>query len=103
MEPAPAQRLRPDSRSTGLPPSRPGPQEDGRGPPFIAMLAAWVVQRDRLWLLLILLLAALFLGGCHSRGCGGGGVHVAMEVDSAPEALLFYMVYVFFWIVLSGH
>ncbi len=55
-------------------------------------------QRDRLWLLLIILIiAAFFLGGCHARG--GGHVHVSSCGSSSADSALavFYVVYLLGW------
>lgn len=60
-------------------------------------------QRDRLWLLLIvLIIAAFFLGGCHARG--GGHVQVSSCGSSSADSALavFYVVYLLGWIIVSA-
>lgn len=59
-------------------------------------------QRDRLWLLIIvLIIAGLFLGGCHARsdGCqpSSGG---SSNADAALA--VFYVAYVLVWIIASA-
>jgi hypothetical protein len=63
---------------------------------------AWLMHRDRLWLLLIIvMLAALFLGGCHARsdGCHAQASYNSCEADGVVAA--FYVVYVLGWIIVS--
>lgn len=65
-------------------------------------LVAWILHRDRLWLLLILLiLAALSLGGCHARS-DGCHTHASCG-SSADDGVLaaFYVVYIIGWIIVS--
>lgn len=63
-----------------------------------------ILQRDRLWLLLILLIiAALFLGGCHARAQSCGGHASGCGADGADGALaIFYVAYVLVWIIASA-
>ena len=60
-------------------------------------------QRDRLWLaLIILIIAAFSLGGCHARS--GGHVHASSCGSSSGDAALavFYVVYLLGWIIVSS-
>jgi hypothetical protein len=80
----------PDRRDPAQPPARRRWQE-------------WLLQRDRLWLLLILLiLAALSLGGCHARSdgchassCGGGG-------GNGAAVAVFWAAYILVVIITSA-
>lgn len=59
-------------------------------------------QRDRLWLLLILLLfAAVFLGGCHARS---GSCHVCSCGSDAADGVVaaFYLFYVLGWVIVAA-
>ena len=59
-------------------------------------------QRDRLWLLLIILIiAALFLGGCHARSdCCQPSSCGSSKADSALA--VFYVAYILVWIIASA-
>ncbi len=63
----------------------------------------WFRQRDRVWLLLILLtMAALFLGGCHARSdcCHA---HTSCGNSSADGVLAaFYVAYLLGWIIVTA-
>jgi hypothetical protein len=72
-------------------------------PAWKSALYSWIRQRDRVWLLLILLiLAALFLGGCHARSqC----CHSPCQSGSAAgDTVLatFYVAYVLGWIIVTA-
>jgi hypothetical protein len=63
---------------------------------------AWLMHRDRLWLLLIIvMLAALFLGGCHARSdnCHVQASYSSCDADGFVAA--FYVVYLLGWILVS--
>jgi hypothetical protein len=86
--------------TTVIPPSdesssRNHPNTDSR-------LVAWILHRDRLWLLLVLLiLTALSLGGCSARA---DGCHIHASCGSAAEDSVlaaFYVVYIVGWIIVS--
>ncbi|MBA3700341.1 MAG: hypothetical protein H0W78_15960 [Planctomycetes bacterium] len=58
---------------------------------------------DRLWLLLILLIiAAVFLGGCHARG--GGHVHMSSCGSDTADGVVaaFYLFYVLGWMIVAA-
>ncbi len=61
-----------------------------------------VFQRDRMWLLIIMLIiAALFLGGCHARSdCCQPSSCGSSKADSALA--VFYVAYVLVWIIASA-
>lgn len=58
-------------------------------------------QRDRLWLLLILLLfAAVFLGGCQARS---GSCHVSSCGSHTADGVVaaFYLFYLLGWVIFA--
>ncbi|HEX3135612.1 MAG TPA: hypothetical protein VHX44_18770 [Planctomycetota bacterium] len=64
---------------------------------------AWLMHRNRLWLLLIIvMLAALLLGGCHARSdnCHAQASCSSGEADGFIAA--FYVVYLLGWIIVSS-
>lgn len=59
-------------------------------------------QRDRLWLLLIILMfAAFFLGGCHARS---GSSHVSSCGSDTADGVMaaFYLFYVLGWVIVAA-
>jgi len=61
-----------------------------------------LLQRDRLWLLLIILMvAALFLGGCHARSGGCQTQTSCGSCEADGFLAVFYVVYLLGWIIVS--